>query len=209
MHSDQVKVFLENIEVELILSSVYYHLPKKVAVAANKRSVVKTSGFFSSEPLELCVATKKPFEKWFPILLHEYSHYKQWKENSLVWSQYQDFITSLGGGDVLFSWVQGEVELDEQSLDKLFELVIALEKDAEERTVLNIIENKFPVDLDDYIKGARSYLLFYHFVKRHKKWYVVGFEPYNIPELINLMPSNFEDICLTKEIEDIFLRYYR
>lgn len=200
---DHSKLFLESIEEELILSNVYYHLPKKEAVGS-KTSSLKTSGFFRGDPdPELVVATKKPLSSWFPILIHEYCHYLQWKEQSPLWRHHQE-LTSALGGDALFDWIEGKKDLEEETLDELFSVTIALEKDAEERAVEIIRTRNLPVDIESYLKGARSYLLFYQFVRKHRLWFSAGKEPYGDEVILKMMEPSLESLELTSPIENRF-----
>ena len=203
MH-ERRKLFLERIEEELILRNIYFHLSKKEAVRSHKKGLW-VAGFFQghTEP-ELAVATKKTEDQWFPVLVHEYAHYTQWIEKSPEWVAY----TSLNEQeDPLTLWLDKEKEMTPEELDHLFKVLIALEKDAEERTINLMKSEDLQVDLPTYIKGARAYLLFYQFVRKHRRWYKPGNEPYKTPQIYNHMPEHLNDLVLDEQTEQLFLTY--
>lgn len=146
---------------------------------------ISTNGFFDDEPeLELAVATGKNDELWFPTLVHEYCHMQQWKEKDPLWEAEES-------EEDIFEWINGNIELTDKKLSKLVNEARALELDCEKRTVEMIKKHDLGIDIDHYIKKANAYLLFWTYLKESRQWYEVGKEPYNIPEILEVVPKKF------------------
>jgi hypothetical protein len=198
------KEFIQKIEEELILSNVYFHLPKKEQVRIGKTGLW-VSGFFQGhDQLELAVATKKPETEWFPILVHEYAHFQQYKTQAPCWVAYQSQNQT---EDKLTKWLNHEVEYSAAELDLIFTTLINVEKDAEDRTIALIKQYHLPVDVEQYTKGARAYLLFYLWVKKHRRWSRSGHESYAVPQILQYMASSLDNLVLDDKLDQIFSEY--
>lgn len=198
------KDFINTIEEELILSNVYFHLSKKDKVRSYKEGLWVAGFFQGHQDPELAVATKKPEAEWFPVLIHEYAHFLQYKEQHPSWVAYQKQNQT---EDKLSRWVMREKEYSETELDEIFSTIFNIEKDAEERTIALIQKYQLQVDVEFYLKGARAYLLFYQFVRKHRKWYRIGLEPYKNQEILKHLPGHLLDLNLDLATEQLFLNY--
>lgn len=154
---------------------------------------------------ELAVATGQSFEKWFPILIHEASHMRQWIEGSKYWT---DLIlpSKANKSDLLFYWIDGVVEL---SLSQLIDYSTAarnVEWDCERRAIKMIKELALPVDVKHYTQRANSYIMFYYAIAETRKWYKIGLEPYSIESIVSQMPTRIikKDFYFTDKERKIF-----
>jgi len=146
----------------------------------------RVSGYFDEN--ELVCATGNPIKKWLPIFVHEFSHFEQWQKNCKSWTQV--FINGKDLSDETFKWIGGK----KYSLEKIKEItrrVRILELDCERRTVKNIKKFKLPIDVDNYIRGANSYIYFYNYAMLRRRWWKRGMAPYYNPEILSHMPSKF------------------
>lgn len=165
---------LENNKVKLILSTQdYLKLGRKT----------NCNGYFEEDKKELAVATGNGLNYWLPILVHETSHFDQWREKSTVWANYSKAV----GKEIIL-----------KTRD--------LELDCEIRSVEKIKKYDLPINKSEYIKKANAYILFYTFIGNTKRWYVIGKEPYNNKKIVNLMPDHFniDYNVLDKKLEKLY-----
>lgn len=164
-------------EVTLLLqASERVKLPEESADMAS-------SGFFDDAQGILAVGTMKPVVDWFPVLLHEYSHMRQWIEDPRGWA-------AAGECEELWDWLDGSLELTKAELRRTVDSVRGIETDCEQRTIRLIEENpEFGIDPGEYGKKANAYMYFYTMVARERKWYTKK-PPYTIPGILKMMPSD-------------------
>lgn len=120
----------------------------------------------------------------FEILIHEYCHYLQWKEDRKY------FLKLINNCAIVFDWIDGKF-FKKDIIDYAIMGVIELELDCERRSLEQIKKYKLDVDVEDYCKAANSYLLFYNIVRETRKWY--GDTPYTT-SLNKSMPSKLMDL---------------
>lgn len=165
---------------------------------------IMCNGYFVDNPSPtLAVATKKEVKDWFFVLLHEYSHMEQWAEQSSSWSNNK--MEKGEASDLIDAWLNHEIELDNLTLDKIFQINIELESDCEKRALTNIIKFNLDINYKEYAQKANSYVLFYHLVKKNRRWYKIGQEPYSIEAIWTKMPEhmNLDYSKITSELSDI------
>jgi hypothetical protein len=143
---------------------------------------LKVSGYFDNGRLSLHVALKNPI--WFEILVHEYGHFRQWIEFCKVWAKYEREVKKWD------DWVIKKAEMSKERIDREFKIVRNLELDCEKRSVELIKQFNLPIDVKNYIKGANTYIYFYAFVRKNRKWYNKK-SPYKVKEIFDMMPAKF------------------
>lgn len=97
-------------------------------------------------------------EEWFGVLIHEYCHFLQWRDDSKTWSKFSDY-------DVTYSQILLKPEKYKKELIALFELEI----DCEKRT-FNIIKNNDLFDYKKYAQTANAILYKYAILYKNDKW---------------------------------------
>ena len=97
-------------------------------------------------------------EEWFGVLLHEYCHFIQWRDDSKIWNKFCDY-------DVTYSEIILKPEKHKKELMALMELEINCEKCA-----VSIIKNNKLFDYKDYAQGANAILYKYAFLYKYNKW---------------------------------------
>lgn len=97
-------------------------------------------------------------EEWFGVLIHEYCHFLQWRDDLKPWEKFSDY-------DVTYSQILLKPEKYKKELVALFELEI----DCEKRT-LNIIKNNNLFDYKKYAQSANSILYKYAMLYKYNKW---------------------------------------
>jgi hypothetical protein len=152
--------------VDLILSS---------GKSVNITDTIKVGGYFSDEsdgdkPILACAMGQPNFEKAITLLLHESSHLDQWQEKSDLWMK-------SSGISIIDEWLDGK-NVDSKKLELAFKTSIDIELDCEKRTIKKIIKYKIPINVEEYKQRSNAYILFYNYVKKHRKWSIPGNPPY-------------------------------
>lgn len=162
------------------------------------------NGYFMDKPSPtLAVATGKDSSLWMPTLVHEFAHMQQWKENSPFWTNNK--VGNFESMDLISLWLEDKIELSEEQKEVYFNKSINVEADCEKRVIELIEKYSLPINKEEYIQKANSYILFYHVVKKSRRWYLPNKEPYVLKHIYSLMPKtlaiNHESI--TKEQEEL------
>lgn len=160
-------------------------------------------------PGELAVAIKRPFDIWFPVLVHEYCHLLQWLDEEPA---YKDCAIGEQGdaGTFVDYWFEKQIDLDEQKRKDYFRKVRLMELNNERRAVDIIKIWNLPVDLNEYIRSAAAYVYFYLAAEKFQTWYHAELCMFEDRELLDLMPydsldGDFEQ--LTPEMEKVFYKW--
>jgi len=159
---------------------------------------LRCSGFFDSTSKTFVCGVKKPLSVWLPIYVHEYCHFLQWRDGSVYFDpRYPRYCES-----TVDDWLAG----NSFSKTKIFNSIEAskeCELDCEKRVVKLIKKFNLPMDVDNYIKRANVYVMFYNYVMIRRKWVPKGKPmPYNIKKLRELFPPRF-----LKSYESIPMKY--
>lgn len=168
---------------------------------------VKCNGFFddgkeSDTQPELAWSTGRPFEQWFPVLIHEYNHMRQWLEEDPVWAE------SARVPD-WFEWLDGAMELDEAEIIESCMAYALMELNCDARAVEMI--RKFEIDLDPeyYAQTAHAYAWFYFWALENRSWYVIDHEPYRTQAIVEAMPTVMPDPDKDEFSYGIYRRHYK
>lgn len=146
------------------------------------KDVNNYGGYFDYSTKEFVVAMKN--KMGFEILIHEYCHYLQWKEDRKY------FLKLVKDCGIIFDWLDGKF-YKKSIIESATRGVMELEWDCEKRSVDTIKKYKLDVNVEDYCRSANSYILFYHMVKENRQWYKKS--PYNT-KLVNSMSSHLHDL---------------
>jgi len=97
-------------------------------------------------------------DEWFGILIHEYCHFMQWRDNSKYWDRFCNY-------DVTYSQILSKPEKYKTALIALMELEINCEKG-----VVKIIKNNNLFDPKKYAQSANAILYKYAFLYKFNEW---------------------------------------
>jgi hypothetical protein len=97
-------------------------------------------------------------EEWFGVLLHEYCHFMQWRDNSKYWESFCNY-------DVTYSQILLKPEKYKLALTVLMDLEINCE-----RLAVKIIKNNNLFDHKTYAQSANAILYKYAFLYNFNKW---------------------------------------
>lgn len=132
------------------------------------------SGFYASAEGLIKCAVNRPVTSWLPVLVHETCHMDQDIEQCYEWVHCFD-----NTGDRthdFFEWLNGNMELTTRRLNFVTALARDLELDCEKRAVRKIKKYNLPLNIEEYIKKANSYVFSYNYMKESRKWVSVSKE---------------------------------
>lgn len=158
----------------------------------------KINGCFDEENATLSFSVGHELKEWLSLFVHEYCHFCQWFDNADVW-QHEDTFEELN------SWIEHKIELSPERVNEIITPTQLLEWDCEKRVLECIKDWSLPIPTREYTRKARAYVIFYEYIKKHRKWYKIGNEPYRTEEVLKLMSTNIEkDLKMTKRMELAF-----
>ena len=176
------QAFLNHVIKDCKENNIKFKFSKKSHVKLSEGSYC--SGYFCEEDRELVVTTKPSQEEWLRLIVHEWNHMQQWKEQCPEWKA--DDVNEI------FDWYCGDVELHPKTAWKYSMTALNLELDCEKRSVETIILFDLPLDIQEYTRRANAYVMFYHAAYKNRSWSRKFREPYNIPEIVNAMSPEFD-----------------
>jgi hypothetical protein len=151
-------------------------------------SGVRCAGYFEQDPLEFAVAVGRSHKFWLNTFVHETCHIDQWREDLPIWYEKVNGNDPL---DLMDDWLQCNVELDQESINKMFDIVIEIELDCERRSVEKIKQYNLPIKIDTYIKKSNAYVWSYRLIQTTRTWDHTG--AYEFPEVWRKMPKHFNN----------------
>jgi hypothetical protein len=97
-------------------------------------------------------------DEWFGVLVHEYCHFIQWRDDTKIWNRFCDY-------DITYSQIILKPEKYKKELAALMELEIDCEKCA-----TSIIKNNKLFDHKNYAQTANAILYKYAMLYKYGKW---------------------------------------
>jgi hypothetical protein len=134
-------------------------------------------------PIIKVAVGNKTNERWFGVLIHEYCHFLQWREQSELWKDFEESNFNIE-----------EIINNPKKFKKEILTLIRLEADCERR-VVQLIRKYRLFNEKEYAKEANAVLYKYGFL------YTDHFWPKGNPEL-----KNCEELCPDK-IHRSYLKY--
>lgn len=141
---------------------------------------IKCSGYFDEQDKRLVVAMNRL--DWLQILAHEYSHLTQWVDNCDEW------VKGCEGLPYVDEWLSGQKV---PNIKRYLAYARDLELDNEKRTLAVIKKWNFDMDLDDYVRKANAYVMFYNYIYHTRKWSSPENSPYSNWNIISKMSNKF------------------
>jgi len=141
---------------------------------------IKCSGYFDETEPALVVAMNRP--DWLQILAHEYCHLTQWVD------QCDEWVNGCEGLVYVDDWLQGKRV---RNIKRYLGYSRDLELDNEKRTVALLKKWEFDLDIDEYIRKANAYVMFYNYIYHTRKWSSPKNSPYNNKNVISKMSNKF------------------
>lgn len=165
----------------------------------NAKTIEDCGGWFNYYDKEFAVAYNN--SQFNGVFLHEYNHYRQWKERK------QWFIKKANQCEIYFTWLEGK-RVAKKKVNEAFMQVIELEWDCEKRSLKMVDDLKLSfINKKEYIKAANCYLLFYLMSKDMRQWCVKS--PYGDKALINMMPDEIMPLEYYFDADNISEKMYK
>lgn len=157
---------------------------------------LQCSGYFDEYNKELVCSMNRPDS--IEILAHEFAHLTQWVDQIDLWKKADVSIPKVD------DWLMGEEVRD---IKKHLAVSRDLELDNEKRAVKIIKKFGLDIDIDQYIKKANCYIMFYNRMLATRKWCTSNNSPYSNKRLAKMMPNHFRMNYnkLPKKIEQVFI----
>lgn len=176
-----------------IADSIPHMIRKGISVDLQNKHFINfdgtdVNGYFYADKLELKCAVGKPEDEWFPVFVHEYCHFLQWREQTEAWKvlgeEEKRSETSID------EWLSG-TDLDHETVLLHCKLTRDVEEECERFVVDRIRKYDLQIDISQYIQKTNAYLYFWSVLPDTRKWYTGGNAPYMIPEILERMPLYF------------------
>lgn len=198
--------FLNITQQEMADHNVMVHLDKENTHVPLSDGMMCNGYFDDGDPPVFACALNKPIEQWFPIYVHEYGHFTQWRDQAPVWDGVT--IDGIYYDDFLDRWLGKGENFKQSTIDQFIDACIAVESDCDRRVMQLIVEHSLPLDLAEYAQTANAYAHFYNYIKLHRKWYRPGKEPYRIVEVYSQFNTTIdEEFPVSYEYLDLFDRH--
>ncbi len=202
---EKVKLFIDHLKNFAKENNIKLFLSPEKGVSLGGPNIL-CNGYFDGDNRLLACAMGKDISYWLLILLHESSHMDQFLENDPAWTNNIGLVQT-------DEWLAGKEDVDLNVIAEEIRTSIDIEVDCEKRTVEKIKKWSLDkiIDTEEYIQKSNAYILFYLWMKKNRSWYTIGKEPYNIDEIVSIMPKTF-DIDYTKlepKIEEVFDKYLK
>lgn len=182
MMKNRAKIFVSYAINNLINSKVSINLQFKKRIEYTE--TVKSSGYFQDEPLRFAVAMNKPECQWLPIFIHQYCHFQQWRQGSN-----NPFFQGQDQWQIFDKWLDNKIQVNKKDVKKMVIIIRNCELDCQKRVIQKIKQFDLDINIQQYIKTANSYLMFYNAIQQTRKWYIKP--PYQTPQIIETMPEIF------------------
>ena len=144
----------------------------------------RSSGYFDESKIK--VASKCP--DWLTVLVHEYSHFLQWRNRA---EEYEDMLVN--NTDSLFiihRWIDGE-EFRPSTVKKAFVKARRMEKKCEMMALDLIKKHNLPIKEDHFIKQANCHIYYYHMMEKTRKRFIKN-EMFYCRALERVIPNTFQ-----------------
>lgn len=163
-------------------------------------------GYFSNDPLEIVIAvgeTPRSFD-WLDVLVHEFSHFEQWRDNdkTYIGTDYKKTTAD----NIVWNWIAGK-NYTSDTVETCINKMKLCELNCERRTVKNIIKYSLPINITEYIQRANAYIHEYNYIKLTRRWNnPTKKSATDIPEIIKAMPTHLNGNYsrIPKKIIDLY-----
>jgi hypothetical protein len=173
---------ISNYISKAIIDMLDHNIQIKLINKFEHTNMFEADGMFDDDLLLFIVVVADKTEEWFPIFIHEYCHFKQWKEKKFTNKEWINTFTKL------YKWIDSGEELDKKEQVLYARRARRAELDCEKRAVEEIKKYNLPINIDKYIQTANAYVFSYNFlVEGNKKLYGTGFNE----NVTDTMPKKF------------------
>jgi hypothetical protein len=157
--SKDVNFFLNHVEAALAQDKI-----KISFKTPSPNEKYQIGGYFDDYNKKLYVANQP---QWLEILVHEYAHYLQWKNNDPTFLAYYDYETC--PTVQIEQWIEHKTAYTKEVRDS-FRIIRNNEFACEKLACKLIQQYNLPIDVGIYKRKSNRYIIFYHFVEKTRIW---------------------------------------
>jgi len=146
-------------------------------------------GSFDDEGRVLDIAVGRPISRWFPILMHEFSHFCQWMENAPIWQ----YASKADSYTIMWDYLNG-LTAKSKHVKTHINIVKQMELDCERRALVRMERFTHIMSQAKCAQHASAYIYFHDFMYKRGKWYnkKKGKRPMTHKDILKLMPSDLD-----------------
>ena len=141
----------------------------------------RCEGFFNDR--EKMIKIARHSANFLETLVHEYSHFLQYINNSKIYNKSDKAILMVD------EWFAGK-EFPQDKLRRSFFIIRAMERDCEKRAVKLIKKFNLQIDEKLYTKRAHCYIYSHFLMEKTRKFYAYKKSPYRSSVVLKIMPSS-------------------
>jgi hypothetical protein len=141
----------------------------------------RCSGYFDESGGTIAVARKS--NEFMQVLVHEYSHFLQYINNSKI------YIKCYDASLIVDQWLKGK-NYPLKKVKRAFFLVRAMERDCERRALKIIKDFNLKINSKMYAKRAHVYIYSHFLMEKTRKFDTYKRNPYYSKYVLKIMPSN-------------------
>lgn len=141
----------------------------------------RCEGFFNDQ--ERMIKIARHSANFLETLVHEYSHFLQYINNSKIYQKSDKAILMVD------DWFAGK-DFPEDKLRRSFFIIRAMERDCEKRAVKLIKKFNLQIDEKLYTKRAHCYIYSHFLMEKTRKFYAYKKSPYRSSVVLKIMPSS-------------------
>lgn len=185
-----VKDIRKMIAADCKANGVIFKLGRGRKIHYRRMGLGFVAGYFEDrpEPKTLAVAACDNVEEHITVLLHEWNHMQQWKEQVPEWTNLN--ISDTVSTDSLFDDWLGGTEFTDAEIQHYIDTIVDVEMDCERRTAEYITKYNLPINVVEYTQKANAYVLYYNVMRTSRKWWKKT--PYKMEECWRVMPTVFD-----------------
>ena len=141
----------------------------------------RCEGYFNDK--EKIIKIAKFATNFLETLVHEYSHFLQYINNSQIYKKSDKAILMVD------EWFAGK-DFPQDKLRRSFFIIRAMERDCEKRAVKLIKKFNLQIDEKLYTKRAHCYIYSHFLMEKTRKFYAYKKSPYRSSVVLKIMPSS-------------------
>ena len=141
----------------------------------------RCEGFFNDQ--EKMIKIARHSANFLETLVHEYSHFLQYINNSKIYNKSDKAILMVD------QWFAGK-DFPQDKLRRSFFIIRAMERDCEKRAVKLIKKFNLQIDEKLYTKRAHCYIYSHFLMEKTRKFYAYKKSPYRSSVVLKIMPSS-------------------
>lgn len=155
----------------------------------------KYQGYFDEHQKEIGILMSS--RVWLEILVHEYSHFLQWKFDNPTYLAYNSM--KIDPVSIIENYIKKKSSHTE-TVKKAFQIVRKNEANCESIAIKLIKKYNLPLDLVNYKQSSNLHLVFYHCVEATKIWNVKNFYSARMKSIV---PKTFQKIYADRVPQNI------